>query len=195
VLRKRRQSASVCEAKTSRAACSAVSVTCARTWLSPAPVPSSCRLRSPLPSRQPITSSRRIWSGRRASSCPPCGPRVELTSPARRSVIKTWSKNGPGIPCRRAISPLCRAPRPVLAASSRAARTPYSVFIENRIRIGVLAKVDRTGQVYRRAARGRLALRDAEGQREEQRPQHDQRHGGRDQAKAAQTDGAPVLAR
>src|SRR6202521_4541474 len=135
--RRRRQSASVCEAKTSRAACSACSVTCPSTRLSPVCAPSGCRLFEPFPSRQSITWSRRISCGGLASSCPPCGPRVEVMKPARRRIISTWSRNGPGIPCRRAISLLWRAPRPAWLASSRTARTPYSVFIEKRIRTAV----------------------------------------------------------
>src|SRR5207247_6888116 len=58
-----------------------------------------------------------------------------------------------------------------------------------------LVKVDRTSQVYRRRPGCGLGLRDAEGQGEEQRTENDQRYGGGDQAEAAQSDGAPVLAR
>src|SRR6267143_3529037 len=128
--RKRRQSARVCDAKTSRAACSAFSVTSASTRLSPVSPPSGWPLLTPSPSRQAMTSSRRMSSGLRANTCPPCGPRVEWTRPARRSVISTWSRNGPG-----------------MAASSTMARTPYSVFIDKRIRTQVPSIVDRISQV------------------------------------------------
>src|SRR5438309_2073081 len=193
--RSRRQSASVCEAKTSRAACSAFSLTWASTRLSPAAAPSGCRLSRPFPSRQVMTSSSRISSGRRASVCPPRGPRVDVTRPARRSVISTWSRNGPGMLCRRAISLLWRAPRPALAASSTMARTPYSVFIEKRIRIAEVLKVDQTGQVYR-SLTGRYRFSgDPKRQYEEEGAQHDQGHRGGDQAQTSQADGAPIFRR
>src|SRR5438105_174688 len=195
--RSRKQSASVCEAKTSRAACSAFSLTWASTRLSPAAAPSGCRLSRPFPSRQVMTSSSRISSGRRASVCPPRGPRVDVTRPARRSVISTWSRNGPGMLWRRAISPLWRAPRPALAASSTMARTPYSVFIEKRIRIAEVLKVDQTGQVYRRPLEGEIIRLSGDPKRQDEKEgaQHDQGHRGRDQAQTAQADRAPIFRR
>ena len=76
------------------------------------------------------------------------------------------------------------------------ARTPYSVFIEKRMRTaGFSSKLIRPVKYIPRIGRERGVLdRKSKGQRNEEGAQNHERHRGGDQAETAQSDGAAILA-